>query len=34
MPRKKNGEKRTHKEFEVCEETGECESQQDERMGC
>jgi hypothetical protein len=35
MPsRKRYGKKRTHEEFKVCEETGECESEQDEYMGC
>ena len=35
MPsRKRYGKKRTHEEFKVCEETGECESEQDGCMGC
>jgi len=35
MPSKKRyGKKGTHEEFKVCEETGECESEQDWCMGC
>ena len=31
---KKYGKKGTHEEFKFCEETGECESEQDGCMGC